>query len=67
MATATLLERNPEVSFRSPTDIDAVVKAAIDFYKKVSCRCYPLVFNVRFYCERGMEHSFKIKSEANIF
>ena len=36
MATAIILERNPEVSFNTRTDIDAVVRAAISCYRNVS-------------------------------
>ena len=38
MATAIILERNPEVSFNTRTDIDAVVRAAIAAYKKVGVK-----------------------------
>ena len=36
MATALILERNPEVSFLTRTDVDEVVRAAVDSFKKVS-------------------------------
>ena len=38
MATAVLLERNPEVSFKTRTNIDEVVRSAIAAYKNVGLK-----------------------------